>query len=259
MRLDVFLTENGLVKSRSVATRCIKEGLVSVNGRTDVRPSLDVNGSENIELLGRSHEFVGRGGMKLDYALKYFGIDVTGMRAVDIGASTGGFTDCLLKRGAKFVVAVDSGHGQLDPILESDSRVRSIEGFNARGLDRDTVGFIADIAVCDVSFISQTLILPAAADVIRDGGIYVGLVKPQFECGRSALCKGGIVRNVIHHAEAIQKVSLCAIGLGLSVMDIASSPITGGDGNREFLIYATKGGDGLSLNNINTISERICK
>lgn len=259
MRLDVYLAERGITKSRSSAAECIKSGLVSVNGNTDVKPSLDISAEDQVVLLGRPHEFVGRGGVKLDFALSSFGIDVAGYRCVDIGASTGGFTDCLLKRGAMTVLAVDSGHGQLDPSLRSDSRVISLEGFNARELTADNVPFVPNIAVCDVSFISQTLILPAVCRILPTDGIYIGLVKPQFECGRAALGKGGVVRDKKSHAEAVQRVSFAAADMGFSVIDIIPSPVNGGDGNREFLLYAKKGGVGPSSDELKRLTERICK
>ena len=246
MRLDVYLTDSGMTKSRSQAAEYIKAGLVSVNGTTTVKASLAVSDSDNILLLGKTHEFVGRGGVKLDHALNFFGIDVTGMSAVDIGASTGGFTDCLLKRGASFVLAVDSGHDQLDLSLRSDSRVRSLEGFNARMLSPETAGFPADIAVADVSFISQTLILAPAYSVLRENGIYIGLVKPQFECGTSALNKKGIIRDKKHHSFAVNKVAAAAKECGFSILGLTRSPVTGGDGNTEFLIHLIKSDKGIS-------------
>ncbi len=240
MRLDVYLTDKGFTKSRSQAAECIKARLVSVNGSVDVKPSLPVTDADDVVLLGTTHNFVGRGGLKLDHALEIFGVDVSGMTAIDIGASTGGFTDCLLKRGAMSVLAVDSGHGQLDPSLESDPRVTSLEGFNARNLSHNITGFWADIAVSDVSFISQTLILPPAYSVLKDGGRYIGLIKPQFECGAAALNKNGIVKDKKQHRHAITKVADAAAEVGFSVIDIARSPVTGGDGNTEFLIYLIK-------------------
>jgi 23S rRNA (cytidine1920-2'-O)/16S rRNA (cytidine1409-2'-O)-methyltransferase len=177
--------------------------------------------------------------MKLDGALSAFHIDVTGMICADIGASTGGFTDCLLKRGASHVYAVDSGAGQLDPTLCADSRVTNIEHFNARNLTLDTFGRLCDIAVADLSFISQTYILQNVRDILRPGGMYVGLIKPQFECGRSALDRHGIVKSRTHHKAAITRVLDCAVLCGLVPRAVIPSPITGGDGNREFLICFT--------------------
>ena len=242
MRLDVFLTDKGLTKSRSSAAECIKSGLVSVNGQTSVKASTNVSESDDIVLLGKPHNYVGRGGLKIEHALDHFRIDVTGLRAIDIGASTGGFTDCLLQRGAASVFAVDSGHDQLDPMLLKNPAVTSLEGFNARNLTPEIVGYKADIAVSDVSFISQTLIIESAASVLKDGGIYVCLVKPQFECGVSALSKNGIVKDKKQYRHAINKVADAGVNAGLSIAGLTRSPIAGGDGNREFLLYMINDG-----------------
>ncbi len=258
MRLDIYLTESGFTKSRNKAAECIKQGLVSVNGNTSVKPSLDVSTDDDIKLLGKPHNFVGRGGMKLDFAIEHFGIDVTGMYAVDIGASTGGFTDCLLQRGAAWVLAVDSGHGQLDASLLEDPRVLSLEGFNARNLSPEVMISPVDIAVTDVSFISQTLIIPAAYSVLRDGGLYIGLVKPQFECGTSALGKHGIVKDKKYHRLAVHKVLSSATDAGFSPKGIARSPIHGGDGNTEFLIYLEKSHTGMSLEDFKKMVDEVC-
>lgn len=258
MRLDVFLTDSGITKSRSMASECIKSGLVSVNGTLKYKPSLDVTESDDIILLGMPHNYVGRGGLKLEGALEQFKIDVTGHKAVDIGASTGGFTDCLLKRGASFVLAVDSGHDQLDSSLKGDPRVRSLEGFNARFLTACDVGFEADIAVSDVSFISQTLILPPAYGVLKHGGTYICLVKPQFECGASAIGKNGIVKDKKQHRYAITKVVSTAAEVGFTVLDVARSPINGGDGNTEFLIHMIKGNSGLIDKDFYSKLDEVC-
>jgi 23S rRNA (cytidine1920-2'-O)/16S rRNA (cytidine1409-2'-O)-methyltransferase len=187
-------------------------------------------------------KYVSRGALKLESALDSFSIDVGGAVAADIGASTGGFTDCLLKRGATRVYAVDCGTDQLDQTLWQDSRVVSIENFNARELTVDTIGEYVDIAVMDLSFISQTLVLPSVASVVRRGGAVVSLVKPQFECGRNALSKGGIVKEKSDHLSALRRVKNCAETLDLAAMGAAVSPILGGDGNREYLIYFVKNG-----------------
>lgn len=259
MRLDVYLTEKGLTKSRSQAAECIKTGLVSVNGSNKVKSSMTITDDDNVELLGVPHNYVGRGGLKLEHALEFFGIDVTGMSALDIGASTGGFTDCLLKRGASSVIAIDSGHGQLDPLLEENPAVTSLEGFNARDLSPETIGKTVDIAVADVSFISQTLILAPASSVLKNGGIYIGLIKPQFECGASALGKNGIVKDKKQHRHAITKVTGAGIAAGFSVIGITSSPITGGDGNKEFLVCMIKDGKGTTPDNFGSILSEVCK
>lgn len=242
MRLDVFLADKGLTKSRNSAAECIKLGLVCVNGHTNVKASMNVSEFDDVVLLGKPHNYVGRGGLKLEHALDHFNINVNGMCAIDIGASTGGFTDCLLQRGAVSVFSVDSGHDQLDPSLAANPAVTSLEGFNARNLTRDVVGYEVDIAVSDVSFISQTLIIEPAASVLKKDGIYICLVKPQFECGASALSKNGIVKDKKQYRHAIQKVADAGINAGLSVVGLTRSPIVGGDGNREFLLYMIKDG-----------------
>ena len=242
MRLDTYLVERGLASSRTRAKELITNGLVTVNGKTVNKPAYEVaeDTSPEVCVTGQIHPFVGRGGMKLDGALTAFHIDVTGMICADIGASTGGFTDCLLRRGAAHVYAVDSGAGQMDPSLCEDSRVTNIEHFNARNLTPDTIGRLCDIAVADLSFISQTYILQNIRDILRPGGIYVGLIKPQFECGRSALDRHGIVKSRAHHKAAITRVLDSAILCGLVPQAVIPSPITGGDGNREFLMWCVK-------------------
>lgn len=247
MRLDVFLFEKSLAKSRSYAGELIKKGLVEVDGRTVTKPAFEVDKAlfDSIKVTGELFSFVGRGGMKLDSALSRFGIDACGMTAIDIGASTGGFTDCLLKRGAKKVYAVDCGHGQLDKTLLCDSRVVNMEGFNARNISPETVGEMCDIAVCDLSFISQTIVIKEIATVLKDGAVFVTLIKPQFECGRQAIGKGGIVKNKKDHEYACRKVIDFAKDSGFGCRDIALSPIKGGDGNTEFLALFQKGGETL--------------
>ncbi len=240
MRLDVFLTERGLAASRTRARALIEGGFVLVNGRTVTKPSWPVEDGADVEVTGAPHPFVGRGGVKLAGALSAFGLSPAGCVCVDIGASTGGFTDCLLRNGAVRVFAVDSGSDQLDVSLRADARVVNLEHTNARTLTPVTLGGLCDWAVADVSFISQTYILPPAASVLRGGGVYIGLIKPQFECGPAALDRRGIVRETAAHRAAIRRVLAAAAEAGLSPRSIARSPITGGDGNREFLLYCRK-------------------
>ncbi len=241
MRLDVRLTELGLAGSRTRAQSLIAGGFVTVNGAAVTKASRDVSETDLIVLTGEEHPFVGRGGMKLEAALTRFGVDPAGRICADIGASTGGFTDCLLRHGAAKVWAVDAGHGQLDPKLAADPRVLNCEGVNARSLDPSILPEPVSLAVLDLSFISQTLVLPALVTVMTPDAGYVGLVKPQFECGRDALGGGGIVRDKKQHAAAIRRVlaSLDAVGLGAA--GLMKSPVRGGDGNTEFLVYAKRG------------------
>lgn len=239
MRADIYLFTLGHTGSRQKAGELIREGRVRIDGAEIPKPSSDVDAASphSVEILGE-RDYVSRGGIKLERALEHFSIDVTGMRAVDIGASTGGFTDCLLRRGAAFVSAVDAGSGQLTPALRSDSRVASIEGFNARRLAEGDAGGIPkgnDIAVMDVSFISQTYIIPGIPALLRAGGYFVGLIKPQFEAGREALGGGGIVRDKKYHAAALSRVCGCAGKHGFGCLGVIPSPIRGGDGNVEYL------------------------
>ena len=240
MRLDVYLSESGLLRSRTVAKEYIGSGRVTVNGDVVTKPSFDVSDSDSVALSSPPPEFVSRGGVKLEAALEAFGISVEGAVCCDIGSSTGGFTDCLLRRGAKTVYAVDSGRGQLDPSLLSDPRVVSVEGFNARDLSPDVTGGLCDVVVADVSFISQTYVIPPAVSVMKSGAVYIGLIKPQFECGRAALGKGGIVRDEKTRRSAVGRVTECAERCGLDLSGVITSPITGGDGNVEYLFSAVK-------------------
>lgn len=242
MRADLYLTENGFVESRTKASRLISEGKITLDGKTLKKPSEDISDGEHSVIILENNKYVGRGGLKLEGALDSFGVDVTGKRCIDVGASTGGFTDCLLQRGAKFVCAVDSGRGQLHDKLLSDIRVTSIEGFNARNLSPDEFGSF-DIAVTDVSFISQTLLHGAISSVLNDGGIFVTLIKPQFEAGRSALGKNGIVKKPRDRESAVLRVVESAYICDMALRGVTRSKIDGGDGNREYLAIFEKGGE----------------
>jgi 23S rRNA (cytidine1920-2'-O)/16S rRNA (cytidine1409-2'-O)-methyltransferase len=237
MRLDVYLFQNGYASSRERAKRLILEGAVTLDGQTVKKPSLEIEGEHAITVT--EENFVGRGGEKLDAALRCFHVDPTGLCAIDIGASTGGFTDCLLGHGAKHVTAVDAGCGQLHPKLIADPRVTNIEKYNARNLSVRDVGCF-DLAVMDVSFISATYIIPQFPALMNEGGEAICLVKPQFEVGRAMIGKGGIVRDPSAHASAIKRVCTSAEGVGLYPVAIIPSPIEGGDGNREFLLHLVR-------------------
>lgn len=243
MRLDLYLTEAELAKSRTKASELISEGYVSVDGKIITKPSYNVSEANKIEILGTNHNFVGRGGVKLEAALKRFNISVESQICADIGASTGGFTDCLLKHGAKFVYAIDSGHDQLDKSLAIDPRVKNIEGFNARFISSDTLPEKCNVIVSDVSFISQTLILPAVKNISEKGTVYLPLIKPQFECGRDAVRKGGIVKEKKQHRYAIEKVISSAVENGFAPVGLMKSAILGGDGNTEFMLYSVFGAE----------------
>lgn len=234
MRIDVYLVEKGFCESRNRAARLISEGKVLLDGKAVSKASFDVDGGDHSVEITEADRYVGRGGLKLEGALEKFKIDVRGKRCIDVGASTGGFTDCLLQHGASHVCAVDSGRGQLHPTLLDDIRVTSLEGFNARELSPIEFG-IFDVAVMDVSFISQTLLHAPVASVMSDGGIFISLIKPQFESGKSALGKGGIVKKGADREAAVRHVIESAILCGFSLVDVIRSPIAGGDGNREYL------------------------
>lgn len=243
MRLDVEVFKRGIAESRSRARALIESGGISVNGTIITKPAYECDERDSVELVGMPIEYVSRGGYKLAAALDAFGcdeqgrtiIDVTGKIAVDIGASTGGFTDCLLKRGARKVYAVDSGHDQLAESLRLDTRVVSLEGVNARNLTQDVLGERCDIAVMDVSFISQTKLHDVVADLLVPGGIFISLIKPQFEVGRENVGKGGIVKDARAREQAIEAVKKSAEAAGFICRGIIESPITGGDGNVEYL------------------------
>ena len=235
MRLDLFLFDSGICQSRTEAKNFVLDGAVSVNGRVVTKPALDIVGDEDVSVDRSSKKYVSRGGLKLEGALDNFDISVEGVLAIDIGASSGGFTDCLLQRGARHVIAVDSGTMQLSPLLRGDSRVSVFENYNARYMEPSEFEYVPNFAVMDVSFISATLIIPSVAKILAPGGRFVCLIKPQFEVGRSGLGKGGIVKNAALRKEAVNKVISSAEAVGFETVGVIESPIVGGDGNIEFL------------------------
>ena len=212
----------------------IEAGFVLIGGVAVTKPAYDVMGDPSIEVTAKPPKYVGRGGEKLEAALELFSVSPQGLSALDIGASTGGFTDCLLQHGARHVVAIDAGVGQLHPSLVSNKCVTNVEKYNARNLSPADVG-VHDLAVMDVSFISQTLILPKIPAVLSAGGRLISLIKPQFEAGRGALNKKGIVTEPRHRVAAVARVLEAAANAGLYCLGLAPSPILGGDGNEEFL------------------------
>ena len=239
-RLDRLLVERGLAPTREKAQALIMAGEVLVDGRKAAKPGQPVDAEVRIEVLAQP-PFVSRGGLKLDAAIAHFAIQVAGRVCLDIGASTGGFTDCLLQRGALRVHAVDVGAGQLDWKIRNDPRVVVHEKLNARYLRAEDIGEPIDLAVCDVSFISATLILPAVAPLLQtnlhSGGEMVILVKPQFEAGKGQVGKGGIVREPELHQAACRRVDDAVRQLGFETA-LMESPILGAEGNKEFLLYA---------------------
>lgn len=254
MRADLYIFSCGAAKSRNRAKELIEAGAVSIDGRILKKASeeIDENAEHSVDVQ-KTEKYVSRGGLKLEAALDIFKIDVSGLSALDIGASTGGFTDCLLSRGAKSCVCVDSGHGQLDPDIANDPRVTSYEKYNARELSPDIIPEGADIVVMDVSFISQTLIIPRIPAVLNDRGMLVSLIKPQFEAGRQAIGKGGIVKSNADREAAVLRVLDSAASVGLYCFGLCTSPIKGGDGNTEYLAAFAKNGEPMSRDRIRNI------
>lgn len=236
VRLDVMLAERGLAESREKAQALVLAGEVLVDGVKARKPGQGVSSEADLQVLARPL-YVGRGGLKLAAALDRFAIQVAGRICLDVGSSTGGFTDCLLQHGASRVHTVDVGAGQLDWKLRTDSRVVLHERVNARYLRPADIGEPVDLAVCDVSFISVTLILPAIAPILQPSGEMVILVKPQFEVGREQVGKGGIVRDPELHRSACERVDSAVRQMSYQT-DIIESPILGAEGNKEFLLYA---------------------
>ncbi len=235
MRADVLLYKKGIAKSRENAKKLINDGAVLINGRLVLKPSEDFDEASAVALADSDiNKYVSRGGLKLEKALEEFKIEVTGMTALDIGASTGGFTDCLLKHGASKVYAVDVGVGQLDVSLCRDERVISIEKCNARE-PIEKICDKCDIAVMDVSFISQTLLYKTVQYHLKDGGIFISLIKPQFEAGRGNISSGGIVKDKTIYRKIIDKIEQNAQIYGFKMNACIPSPIKGGDGNTEYL------------------------
>lgn len=242
-RLDSFLFQAGLVESRSEARAAIMEGLVSVNRDFNVKPGTQVTGNEDICITPRNSGYVSRGGIKLESALDVFKMEINGQTVLDVGASTGGFTDCLLDHGASRVISLDVGKGQLHWKLRNDSRVRVIEGFNARYLQQEDIPEKPSLATIDVSFISlRKIILPVAGVLAKDWKI-VALVKPQFEAGREKVGKGGVVRDPETHEQVLAGIIEWIFENGMSAEALAESPIKGPKGNIEYFILIRKGWD----------------
>ncbi|MCA1629146.1 MAG: TlyA family RNA methyltransferase [Acidobacteria bacterium] len=241
-RIDRLLVERGLAESRTRAQALVMAGVVLVGERRVEKPSETFAPDSAIRVRGsddRAARYVGRGGLKLEAALDAFALDARDAVCLDVGASTGGFTDCLLQRGARRVVAVDVGHNQIDYRLRTDARVEVREGVNARHLAPEDFASTFDLVVMDVSFISATKVLPALVPLMKEGGALVVLVKPQFEVGRGEVGKGGVVRDPLKHARVAEEVNRAARESGLAVRGVIDSPILGAEGNKEFLaLYA---------------------
>lgn len=246
-RLDKVLVERGLFFTRGKAQGAILAGLVSVEGRTVDKAGTKILREVKIEIKNRISPYVSRGGLKLEKALSEFGIAVKDRVALDIGASRGGFSDCLLQKGARKVYAVDVGYGQLDWKLRHDERVINLERKNARYLKRGEIEEEPDLATLDVSFISLDKIIPAVIPLLSQKGDIIALIKPQFEVGKGKVGKGGVVREAGLHQETILKIMRLAVKLGLGVRGLTSSPLRGPAGNREFFLHLSKNKPGLKI------------
>lgn len=242
-RLDVLLVKRGLFQSRAKAQAVIKEGGVTVNGKITSKPGVLFDDEKDIiAVTGDSQKYVSRGGLKLEKAIEEFKIDLTRKVCMDIGSSTGGFTDCMLCYSAAKVYAIDVGTDQLDARLRDDKRVISMEQTNFRYVTKEQIGEAVDFAAADVSFISLDKILSNAYMLLKDGGLMVCLIKPQFEAGRQNVGKGGIVRDKKIHEAVKEQVQKCAESIGFVSLGLTESPILGGDGNTEYLILLKKEG-----------------
>ena len=245
LRLDKLLLDRQLVPSRQRAQALVLAGKVLVNGQKVDKSGTLIDESSEIRLLGDDLKYVGRGGLKLERAVEHWKLDVSDRICLDVGASTGGFTDCLLQHGAARVIAVDTGQGQIAFQFRQDPRVRLLEKTNARYLTREQLDEEVDLIAMDVSFISATLVLPPVISAAfpedvnaRSGRELVVLVKPQFEVGRELVGKGGIVRDPAAQQQAVEKIRAAVQQLGTASIDVIDSPILGAEGNREFLLYA---------------------
>lgn len=239
-RLDVLLVQKGLAESREKAKTMIMEGNVFVDGQREDKAGTNFDTEAEIEVRGNTLKYVSRGGLKLEKAMKEFDISLEGMVCMDIGASTGGFTDCMLQNGAVKVYSVDVGYGQFAWKLRNDPRVVCMEKTNIRYVTLEDIADVLDFASVDVSFISLTKVLVPARELLRDGGRMVCLIKPQFEAGREKVGKKGVVRDPKVHEEVIHKVIDFALKNGFSVHNLSYSPIKGPEGNIEYLVYIEK-------------------
>ena len=239
-RLDILLCDKGLCESRSKAQAVIMEGLVFVNEQRVDKAGTPVDPESKIEIRGSTCPYVSRGGLKLEKALRYFGVDPTGLVCSDSGASTGGFTDCLLQQGAKKVFAIDVGYGQLAWSIRSDPRVVVMERTNIRNVTPEMLGEPLDLSVVDVSFISLRLVLPVIRDLLGPDGQVLCLIKPQFEAGKEKVGKKGVVRDIATHIEVLDQFLETAGNLGFTVVDLTYSPVKGPEGNIEFLGHLSR-------------------
>ena len=239
-RLDQLLVDRGLVESRTRAQALILAGRVFSGERRLDKPGISLSSDTPLHLRGQDHPWVSRGGLKLAKAIEYFAIDPSGLIALDVGASTGGFTDVLLSHGALKVYAVDVGRGQMHWRLQTDPRVIRLDGMNARHLTRDHIPEAPSLVVCDASFIGLEIVLPTPLSLAAAGAHLIALIKPQFEVGRERVGKGGVIRDPALHEEVCHRIEAWLTGLGWRVLGVVQSPITGAEGNVEFLIAAVQ-------------------
>ncbi len=247
LRLDVAVTERGLAPSRERAKALIMAGIVYVDDQKSDKAGTMIKADAVVEVRGADLKYVSRGGLKLEKAMALWGFDLTGCTCMDIGASTGGFSDCMLQNGAQKVYAVDVGYGQLAWKLRTDPRVVNLERTNVRYVTTEQIDTPPDFASIDVSFISLSLVLPVVHSLLKEDGRVVCLVKPQFEAGKDAVGKKGVVRDPAVHLAVCQKIYTCCINLGFCVSGMTFSPIRGPEGNIEYLFYLQKGDPALSV------------
>ena len=256
-RLDVLLVDKGLFESREKARGSIMAGVVFVAGNKEDKPGVKVNVDSEIVVKENVHPYVSRGGLKLEKAIKVFNIDLNGKTAMDIGASTGGFTDCMLKNGAAKVFSVDVGYGQLAWELRNDDRVVCMERTNIRYVQPQQLGTLVDFASVDVSFISLKKVIPVAVKLMTDEGELMCLIKPQFEAGRDKVGKHGVVRDPKVHEDVIKDAINFVIGIGLKVKGLDFSPIKGPEGNIEYLIYMSKKDGRIDLDDLHIEASKV--
>ena len=250
-RLDVAVFEGGYAPSREKAKAIIMAGQVYVNNQKVDKAGFELKEGDKLEVRGKTLKYVSRGGLKLEKAMQVFPITLADKTCMDVGASTGGFTDCMLQNGAKKVYAVDVGYGQFAWKLRQDERVVCMEKTNIRYVTPEDIGEPLDFASVDVSFISLSKVLPAARELLKDGGEMVCLIKPQFEAGREKVGKKGVVRDPKVHLEVIQTVLQTAMDLGFSILDLEYSPIKGPEGNIEYLVHLKKSQEGENSAEVN--------
>jgi 23S rRNA (cytidine1920-2'-O)/16S rRNA (cytidine1409-2'-O)-methyltransferase len=256
-RLDVLLVDRGLFNSREKAKTSIMAGVVFVNDKREDKPGIKVDIDSIIKIKENIHPYVSRGGLKLEKAIRVFGIDLGDKTALDIGASTGGFTDCMLKNGASRVFAIDVGYGQLAWELRNDERVVCMERTNIRYVEPENIGTLADFSSIDVSFISLKKVIPVAVKLTKEDGEILCLIKPQFEAGRDKVEKHGVVRNIKVHEDVVKDIIGFCLNIGLKVKGLDYSPIKGPEGNIEYLAYLSKKEGNTDLDSLFSVSCKV--